>query len=402
MTSSLPGVAPLLRGLPICLALLVGCVNQDSSGTLLLEARSVGGADLHIVGTSDSVATIVDLMPLDDDSVWILNNTDPFLVRLSADGEEIEVQTRRGQGPGEFSWPSTLVRDGATDVIWVFDTTAGNLMSVEGGASGSETVAFPLDSGGVVRMSSYEWLWMNNGGRVWIRAFDDGFVFARPTFTSPWILSLWSTSVVRLGRDGSLETVLSTSDVVGDPSDRFPGASRFLPYPIWAACPDGSLALYDPNQNVVRRFSATGEPIVDHELPAERRVEITTDRIFDTVYPQILRNRAFPTGLDRDEVYLMIKRDYEDRADEFSAFFPEYADLDCAGGNTLWVQLFDSAGGQMGRGPVWLRITDEGAQGQVSFPASFRPMRFYGDRIWGVDRGEFDVDYVAWVETPAV
>ena len=103
---------------------------------------------------------------------------------------------------------------------------------------------------------------------------------------------------------------------------------------------------------------------------------------------------------ERDEFYLMVKRDYESRADEFSTVFPEYVDLDCTTENTLWLQLFDTTSGQMGRGPVWLRITQGGARGEVRFPASFRPMRFHRDRIWGINRGEFEVDYVAWTEVP--
>ena len=241
---------------------------------------------------------------------------------------------------------------------------------------------------------------MNNGGRVWIRGSDDGLVFATAAFTSPWILSFWSTEIVRLHWDGRTEPLLSTAAVVGDPSTRFPGARRFLPYPLWAACSDGSLAVYDPNQNTVHRFTASGDSLGSHGLPPERRVAVNADRVFDTVYPGVLRNRLFGDPPERNVLYAMVKHDYERRVEEFSTVFPEYVDMACSGENTLWLQRFDTTSGQMGRGPIWLRMTREGGEGEVRFPNSFRAMRFYRNRIWGINRGEFDVEYVAWAEVP--
>ena len=43
--------------------------------------------------------------------------------------------------------------------------------------------------------------------------------------------------------------------------------------------------------NDLKRISATGATSVVHELPPERRVGISTERIFNTVYPGFLRNR---------------------------------------------------------------------------------------------------------------
>jgi hypothetical protein len=188
--------------------------------------------------------------------------------------------------------------------------------------------------------------------------------------------------------------------VVGDPAERFPGAQRFLPYPIWTACPSGSLALYDPSQNVLRRFSSSGEELGMHELPPERGTRMNAERVFTTVYPGILRNRLMVSPPERDVLQEMFRRDYENRAAEFSTVFPEYVHLDCSAGDILWLQLFDSASGQMGRGPRWLRVTAEGRMGPVTFPPSFRPMQFDRGRIWGMHTGEFEVEYVAWTELP--
>jgi len=387
---------------PSCLALFGACTYQAPSDSTSLDPLTFTLADLGIVGTSERIAGIVDVMPMEDGSAWVLNDTEPFLFLLSAEGDILRAEGRRGGGPGEFSWPTTFVRDPSTGAVWVYDVTQRHLVRVEEATAELEVLPLPRDSSGIPRMSSYEYLWMSNGGRVWIRGTPDGFIFARASSAVPWIFSLWSTEVVRLSGDGSLDEVASTEDIVGDPAARFPGARRFLPYPIWSACPDGSLAVYNPNENTIRRLTAEGDSLASQELPPERQVEITSERIFETVYPGVLRNRAWGTPPERDELRQLVRRDYETREDEFSEVFPEYADLDCADGNTLWIQPFDTTSGEMGRGPRWLRITEAGAMGTVHFPPSFRPMRFHEGRIWGVQRDEYDVEHLAWADASSL
>lgn len=381
--------------------LLAGCAAEDGPDASDLPPLVVDPGSVHVVGTSDTISRIADLMPVGDGSVWVLNNTEPFLVHLDAEGRVVRTQGARGGGPGEFSWPSTLVRDPGTGAVWVYEAALGRLIRIEADVDEPEVRALPQDSAGPVRINSYEYLWMNNGGRVWMRATDQGFVFAQASPAVPWIYGLWSTEVVRLRRDGRLETVASTADLVGDPEEHFPGATRFLPYPLWASCPDGSLALYDPGRNGVHRLRASGDTVAWHVLPDERRLEVTSERVFETVHPGVLRNRLFAEPPGPDVMREMVERDYDQRIDEFSDVFPEYAELECAEGGTLWIQPFDATHGQMGRGPLWLRISEDGAMGQVRFPGDFRPMRFLDRRIWGIHRGAYDVDHVAWVEMPA-
>ncbi len=376
----------------------IGLFPSGTSTDSNLGPLVLGPEDIHIVGTSDAIVHIEDLMPAQDGAAWVLNSTDPFLVLLSAEGETLRVTGERGGGPGELSWPSTLVRDPSAGTVLVYDVSLGKLIPIAGQPVGGQTLSLVSNSATPIRLNSYEYLWTNNGGRAWIEGTEDGFVFAEPAPGLPWIYSMWSTYVVRHRADGEAERILSTAEVVGDPSTRFPGAQRFLPYPIWTACPNGSLAVYDPSKNLLRRFSATGEPLAEHELPPERRVRMTTERVLATVIPGVLRNRLMVDAPERDVLLEMFKRDYEDRASEFAEVFPEYVHLDCSGRDTLWLQPFDSSSGQMGRGPLWLRVTTEGEMGSVEFPVRFRPMRFHEDRIWGTHTGELDVEYLAWTE----
>lgn len=377
---------------------LFGCSGDLGSARGDMEDMVVGTGDIHIVGTSELLVRIEDLLPATDGTAWVINSTEPFLVLFSAAGEVLRAEGVSGGGPGEFSWPTTLVEDPTAESVWVYDASLGKLTRIADDLRATETLALAGSTTAGVRLNSYEYLWTNNGGRTWIDRSGGKFVYARPTPGLPWISSFWSTEVVRLTKNGNAETVFSTADIVGDPTGRFGEARRFLPYPIWAACEDGSLAMYDPNANLLRRFGESGDPMRVHTLPPERGVPMSAERVIATVFPGVLRNRLMVNLPDEDVLRELFRRDYENRAAEFAAEFPEYVHFDCAPDNTLWLQLFDSSQGQMGRGPSWIRVTESGETGRVDFPTTFRPMRFRGERVWGIHTGDLDVEYVAWTD----
>lgn len=388
------------RATTLASILLLACGGTPSE-TSLLEPIVVDSDDVRVVGTSLTLARIEDLLPVADGAVWALNSTDPYLVLLSSTGQELRVHGNRGEGPGEFSWPSTLVRDPSTNDVWAYDAGFGRLVRIPEPGEQEDSTELSVDPSNIRRLNSYEYLWMNNGGRTWIEGSDDGFIFGLGPTGQPWILSMWHTDIVRLDMAGNREVLLATTDVVGEPHAHFPGATRFLPYPMWTGCPDGSLAVYDPAENTVERLTQSGVRSKTHTLPPAEQRRITASRIYTTVYPGILRNRLMADPPEPSVFRDLVRRDYQSRQDEFAEVFPEYVHLDCSQPDTLWLQRFDTEAGQIGRGPSWLRISADGRVREVRFPADFRPLRFEGDRVWGVHSDEHNVEHAAWTTVSA-
>ena len=185
---------------------------------------------------------------------------------------------------------------------------------------------------------------------------------------------------------------------------------EILPFPLWSACPDGGMALYDPLTNSVRRLTAAGRETGSHALPPERGLEMTMERFWSLIYRRIMAEAEGPDGddLPTDSValYEMMKGFIEEEgglSEMASPVFPEYRSLACGGSDgTLWLQLFDmgSPGRSIADGPEWLRIGPDGATRRIVFPGSFSPLRFTDDRIWGSHRGDFDIESVAWIASP--
>jgi hypothetical protein len=134
-------------------------------------------------------------------------------------------------------------------------------------------------------------------------------------------------------------------------------------------------------------------------LPPEQSLEVTFDRVFRMAYG-FMREQA-PGGQAPDSamMYAMLQNEWAQVAGEAASVFPEYADMQCPDGS-LWMQRFDPDHGQMGRGPVWLRIATDGGASSVRFPDSFRPLRFHANSILGISRGEFDIESVARMALP--
>lgn len=111
----LPADLPRLAA-TACLA-VAACAGDSSrqvqDDVVLLE-------DVRILGTAESLATVLDVQPGPGDTVWVLNNVEPYFVAFSPEGEVVRAWGKRGGGPGEVQIPYGLVR-GPDGDVWMFD-----------------------------------------------------------------------------------------------------------------------------------------------------------------------------------------------------------------------------------------------------------------------------------------
>lgn len=377
-----------------------GCSAGDRSGADDSGERVIGPEAVQVIGTSETIGRIVDVAGGRDGTVWVLNNVEPFLVALGPGGEVVRTWGRRGGGPSEFRDPNVLVPDPVTGELWVYDRGRHQLLRVDGPEDPVQTIGIPQDLIPTARVASFE----NFGAgeaRGWIRGVDAGFLFAIPQRGVSPFDRLWNTDFILLTREGEESVAWAMSQSLADPASRYgAGVTEFIPYPLWAHCPDGSMAVYDPLTNRIGRRvggEAAGDSIV---LPEERRLEVTMDRIFRMAFA-FMRDRS-PAGQKPDsaQMYTTLAGQWNGMKARSSPVFPEYADMDCTVARTLWLQQFDPDEGRMGRTPIWLRIDRSGSIVRFRLPDSFRPMRFEATRILGSQRGEYDVESVAWLALP--
>jgi len=102
-------------------------------------------SEVHVIGTSESIAVVEDLTVLSDGTVWVLNSVEPFFVGFGPDGDVLQVHGSRGGGPEEFRAPAGFVSGDIDGEAWVFDPIRHALIRISKPGTWSE-ISLPTDS----------------------------------------------------------------------------------------------------------------------------------------------------------------------------------------------------------------------------------------------------------------
>ncbi len=420
---------PLLLVLtPAALLTLAACGDAPPGAGDSAEQRTVVPAEaIHVLGTSDSVSRIRDLVPGPDGTVWVLNDAPPWFIGFGPDGEVMAARGERGDGPDEFQAPVALAAVGTgveAGSVWAYDRGRHAMRRIDLGAEeGSVAVALPSDEVPPGRLLSLDDVGFG-GSRIWVRGTDHGIVAARSTTgESLGARPLWDAELLSLaldvGPDGAeVATELVLGDRLGDPEARHPGATLLLPFPLWDRCPDGSTVYYDPLENHLVRVGDDEEDAASVSettsvgegssvaLPPAREIGLTLDRLYSIIVPWMLLEIPAHERPPEEELRHALESEFQQVSTEFAEVFPEYAGLQCDSGSRIWIQPYDPEDGVLGYGTEWWRIDpwtdgDEAARiYAVEFPERFTPYRFDHEGGWGVVRDELDVESVAWIELP--
>lgn len=360
----------------------------------------VGPDEVRVLGTPDGLARVLDVQPAADGRIWVLNSVEPFFVVVAADGNAERAFGSPGGGPREYGAPVGLVRGPGPGEIWTYDVPRHALRRIAPEAG--RDLSLPADTLAPARLVSFHGAGFRPA-RPWMARARDGILVAsgRPS-TPPWTgIRLWASDIflVRTGGPGRvLEARHAIADLLGDPASRYPRATRFLPYPIWALCDDGGLRLYDPLGNSIRRFDRHGVEQEALPLPAERRLAITFDRLFGMAYLQYREEAGSLQASDSAQLRGALEAQFPQLAATSADVFPEYADLRCTGEGTMWLQPFDPASVGLGHGREWWRIEEDGSRTIYRLPRAFTAFRFARDRIWGTVVDSLGVPSVGWID----
>lgn len=378
----------------------------------LAEPTIMQPSDVHVLGTSASIADVVDLEVLADGSIWVLNSVEPFFIGFDPDGNVLQEHGRRGGGPEEFSAPVGFVFGGVDEGAWTFDLRRHTLIEVSQSDGRRSEIRIPADSippgtlrGGMNLMDV----------EVRTARLGDEVVVARSYATmQSGMLNFWSSmwGADLLAFDPTTDAVRGVarlSEVLGDPAAEIEMTSGFPPFPLWyrlwAVCSDTELRVYDRLGNQVRMFASDGTETGAVPLPPNR-LETVTDRQFvGAVFGLILAERMGETGgttspADSARLINEMLPEIEGEPEHLASFLPRYVDFRCTAEGTVWIQPFDPDRGGLRGGLAWLRIGADGIADELHLPERFDAYRFTADRIWGIQRDEFDVAAVAWVAVP--
>jgi hypothetical protein len=371
---------------------------------------SLEAADVHVVGTSASLADVRDLEVLPDGTVWVLNSIAPYLVGFGPDGTPLGAYGEAGGGPDELGLPAAFVTGPIDGRPWVLDLRRHAFVEV--GGPDAPLVAHPLPRdqippGSVVvgrDMLTATVRTERLGSEVVVPRTDgalaDGIYAFRLAILRPDLVALDPQT------EGT-RVVLALRDRLLDPSEGFERTEGGFPlwYRLWAVCGTDEIRVYDRVRNGMLGFTASGDTLASIPLPAPAFDRATPRQFARAMFSLAAVEAAGAVGTrlsPEDSTRLMgsILQRLDSTPEELAAYLPRYVDFRCSEEGTLWLRPFDLDAGGLRGTRTWLRIAADGETDRVDLPPRFDPYRFVGGRIWGVQRDALDVASVGWVEAP--
>ena len=371
---------------------------RDSAGIAIVDNPSEGlwtdadrwtlAEELRI-GTNEGdpvyqFAAISGIAALPDGRIAILDGQDQEFRIFSAEGEHLRTIGRAGSGPGEFGMGAGPILVAAGDTLLIPDLMNQriNRYAPDGEPLGS--VPMIWQSGGM----PMSWLDRSDGGVV-----TQLRPFALPGSDTP----ASGNDVLELrGPDGMVHDTLMTFES-GRTVDFSRGAevTLFAPEPVWTLAGDRLVfGISDDFRLRVYREDGTLERIFT--MPFTVRAVTEQDQAaLIAVMVAVWEDFGLPpqaVEMARQTIH-------------FAESYPAFSQIRGGPEGTIWVQdvmgisemkagdLENFAQSPVGS-PVWRVFDSEGVLlGEVRMPDRFQPLRFDGDRIFGVQRDEYDVQY---------
>lgn len=290
-----------------------------------------------------------------------------------------------GNGPGEFSAQTAALYVGRGDTIVVADmgNQRINLVPPEG-----EPTSFPIRFEQGIPMS-FEMA--GDGDLVSQRRTINP---AAPAGESPDDL------ILKQAYDGTVRDTLLTPERGGtfEMSGGMPRITLFAAEPQWTLLTGERLAFATNDEFRINVYGPDGElqRIVTFPLVAQPVTEGNEQTI-----RQLVRDAWEEAGMPREAADQMMG------ALSFAEYWPAFTRMRGGPGGTLWVQRIrqlddmseeerESWNPQLDQGaPEWDVFEEDGRYGGVvTLPARFTPFALEEDRIYGVFRDDFDIQYV--------
>lgn len=390
----------------VVVAVLVGGCEAgsrvDGSGPIAVDANQV-----RILGTSDDIASVLDLEVLTDGSVWVLNSVEPYFLGFAPDGNILGWHGTAGRGPHEFRMPAGFLAGGFHQEAWVFDYVRHAFIRISGSEQAWAQIDLPPDDlppgsvrGGMSLISQVVRT-ARLGEELIVPSSSATLQDGLPAYHS----SLMLADLVAVDPEaGTARRLVSLGDVLDDPAVGFVATDGGFPlwHRLWAVCGD-HIRVHDRVRNQLRGFTVSGPEMEPIDLPTVALTEVTPEEFARAVF--LLRQAEVTggvgTGLTEEDslrVIRQVAQELTGQPNELAAYLPRYVDFRCSDEGVMWLQPIDLDAGGMQGSRSWLRIGADGARRTVRFPRGFDPFRFTVDRVWGVQRDELDVGSIAWID----
>lgn len=358
----------------------------DGSGAPMAEPLIVEDSHLQVLDTAARLTDVRDVMSTDDGSIWVLDAMEPFVHIYGAEGEHQLATGRKGRGMGEMLFPTFLLNvDGGVEV-WDRGTQRRLLISSDG------TI---VDRGridrGLLFHARSDILQVTYGAPFRSRVMAGSVittVYPKGLLTD---VDYRSGQIVRV-QDDQLQVLLQFEDVLDAGVSGDEAARHLVGIPLWDACPDGSLRVFDPDYGRLFHLDSSGRVRDTLDLAVSTE-PLRTEHIRRYLRGMVVQELGSGAVGDPDverEVETLVRSHRR----EFGTKLPGGVDLRCDVSGRTWIAEFDNSVHSLGFGANWL-VVDGNTSQRVRFPEGFRPFEIGPRRAIGIFTDSLDVQWLA-------
>ncbi len=357
------------------------------------------GPELRIGSVDDpdfAYTRISALLPLPDGRVLSLHPEEAILRRWTAEGRPDGTIGRQGEGPGEFQRPFGLGAFG--DSVWVFDLGAyrATYVDAEGALLGTATPGVDLglsspDAPPPPRPTTplRDGTWIGQSP-AWSQAIAEGTLTEVPTvrlsadgavLDTIWIQDYRTQDVLALLREtgGTF-----TRQPFGDGSMGFPGPDDVFTVLDRRVSPTAAESAFH-----LTRIAPTGDTVARRTVPYDP-VPLDPARADSAADAQAAGMIEFMQRVSPGASEASLAADLRE-AMYVPPFEPWVRSMKLTREGGVWLERQSTDGS----GTEWWRFDgDLEPRGRVRTPEGLTVLAIDGDDVWGVERDEFDVDYI--------
>ncbi len=179
-------------------------------------------------------------------------------------------------------------------------------------------------------------------------------------------------------------------------------AMYLVPIPLWTTCSSEEIVVFDPFTSRLRWYGTDGTELASDSVPLRSREMTEEDqRTFAWHRAELAWHKQTLRDLDTT----VIERSVDDHVLKHWNQYPEttpYAvDIMCQEGRQVWLQEFSMDWSPLGLSAIW-SVYEPGKADlvRVQFPETFRPLRIWNDRVFGVSTDEAGNQRAAYVLIP--
>lgn len=330
-----------------------------------------------------------------DGVIWVLSPVDPFVHGLQS-GAEVVAFGRQGDGPGEFRSATALLPIGDVGQITIWDAASRLYRTFS--AEGLPVSTREAGSVGTVR-GNIDVVTFGDPLRVAVTA-EGGTVRAEFASAVMWGSDLWTARLVRYEVGGKVQRLADFGDLRGASHENLRTRGFLVPVPLWDACPDGSVVVFDPMARFLYRVESGWEERDSLFVPWDARPLSRSDRL--NYLSGQMKAELQGRRVESSEMEAMLARAEQGSRDQFPASAPLAVDIKCSE-DRVWMQEYDGAAHPLGLGRRWRTISlavHTSAYSEVTLPAAFRLFRVSESRLLGVVTDDLDLQRVASIPLP--